>query len=342
MKITVKKYCWLVFLLMQVSIAGAMAQTAAQIQAKKDSLHQDSIKKGLVKVVAGKQDAAGKITTSILAAGGSIVTTITTTTNGGYVAPIADAKAEAAAAAAKNNQAIAAKCQVANLGMLSGIGWATIGLIIVIFLWIAMDSDLLKAQIIDPIQFMQVANKTSKYATETDINKISKPYSLARSQLGLWTVVIGCSYIYVELCKYFPVPSIKLDGTLLGLMGISAGTAAAGNLIDNNANPEQQGVMGPSGGFFKDILSDQNGINIHRFQNVVWTVIAIILYLCQIPDVPCGQLPTLDTTLVALTGISSATYLGLKINENKPPAILPTQSANTASGAGTPSGGVIQ
>ena len=76
-----------------------------------------------------------------------------------------------------------------------------------------------------------------------------------------------------------------------------------------------------------DILSDQNGVNIHRFQNVIWTVIAMVLFLCKVRYMGCGELPTLDGTLIALTGISSATYLGLKVNENNKPAIPPTPTA---------------
>jgi len=99
-----------------------------------------------------------------------------------------------------------------------------------------------------------------------------------------------------------------------------------GSAIDNS-NPSQQGAQYPSDNFLMDILSDQNGVNIHRFQNVIWTVIAMVLFLCKVRYMGCGELPTLDGTLIALTGISSATYLGLKVNENNKPAIPPTPTA---------------
>jgi hypothetical protein len=70
--------------------------------------------------------------------------------------------------------------------------------------------------------------------------KIPKPFSLSRSQLGAWTVVISCSYIYLELCKYVPTQQIPIDNTLLALMGISAGTAAASNVIDTNSSPSSK------------------------------------------------------------------------------------------------------
>jgi hypothetical protein len=223
--------------------------------------------------------------------------------------------------------AVEGDCQPAG-GLHVIVGWSLIVIIVVVFLMIAVRSNLLRASITDPSGFMKAAKTTNRHAHEADINKIPKPFSLSRSQLGAWTVVISCSYIYLELCKYVPTQQIPIDNTLLALMGISAGTAAASNVIDTNSTPDQQGLQAPSEGFIKDILSDQNGINIHRFQNVVWTLIAIVLYIGQIPHLPCGVLPTLDSTLIALTGISSATYLGLKINENKPPALPHTPNAS--------------
>lgn len=208
------------------------------------------------------------------------------------------------------------------------IGWILITLILVSFVIIAAKSNLLRDQVTDPAAFIANAAVSSEYATEKDIAKIPKPFSLARTQLGVWTVVIGCSYIYLSLCKYFSLTDIPIDSSLLILMGISAATTAAGSIIDNDSSV--QNYNGPSDGLFMDILSDQNGVNIHRFQNVVWTLIAVILFLSKVPEVGCGELPTLSTTLIALTGISSATYVGLKINENKPPALPPPANNNPA------------
>lgn len=162
------------------------------------------------------------------------------------------------------------------------------------------------------------------------INNIPKPFSLARTQLGVWTVIISCTYVYLGLIKNFSLQDIAIDSTILALMGISAGTAAVGSVIDNGTPPAQQGQQYPSDNFLMDILSDQNGVNIHRFQNVVWTIVAMTLFLCKVRYTGCGELPTLSSTLIALTGISSATYLGLKVNENNTPAIPPPAVAPPA------------
>jgi len=201
-------------------------------------------------------------------------------------------------------------------------GWTLIILIIILFIGVAWKSNLLRDPISDPTAFMTAA-KLTKYAKVTDINLIPKPFSLARTQLAVWTVVISCTYIYLGLITHFSLTDIAIDTTILSLMGISAGTAAVGSVMDSS-NPSQQGAQYPSDNFLMDILSDQNGVNIHRFQNVIWTVVAVLLFLSKVRYMDCGELPTLDSTLIALTGISSATYLGLKANENNKPAIPPT------------------
>ncbi|MDR3693748.1 hypothetical protein [Mucilaginibacter sp.] len=204
-------------------------------------------------------------------------------------------------------------------------GWTLIIVIIILFIGVAWKSNLLRDPVADKDAFMTAA-KLTKYANVTDINLIPKAFSLARTQLAVWTVVISCTYIYLGLIEHFSLTDIGISTTILTLMGISAGTTAIGSAIDNT-NPSQQGAQYPSDNFLMDILSDQNGVNIHRFQNVIWTVIAVLLFLSKVRYMDCGQLPTLDSTLIALTGISSATYLGLKVNENNKPAIPPTPVA---------------
>ena len=145
------------------------------------------------------------------------------------------------------------------------------------------------------------------------------PYSLARTQLVLWITIIGSVYGYAIFWDgRFP----DLNQTALILMGISAGTFATAAIIDTTEI--QQGIpriqdQGSSKNFLLDILSDAQGISVHRFQNFVWTLIAVLVYFYRYANPPVDSkevLPVLDQTLLALTGISSATYLTLKTREN--------------------------
>lgn len=80
-------------------------------------------------------------------------------------------------------------------------------------------------------------------------------------------------------------------------------------------------VTNQSEGFLLDVLSDSNGVNFHRFQNLAWTVVLGIIFGSHVyRDL---AMPEFNTTLLTLMGISAGTYLGLKIPENTTPNPLP-------------------
>ena len=66
-------------------------------------------------------------------------------------------------------------------------------------------------------------------------------------------------------------------------------------------------------GFLLDLLSDANGVTLHRFQMLVWTVVLGIVFVFGVYR--SLSTPQFDTTLLALMGIASGTYLGFKIPE---------------------------
>jgi hypothetical protein len=68
-----------------------------------------------------------------------------------------------------------------------------------------------------------------------------------------------------------------------------------------------------SEGFLRDILSDVDGISLHRFQSFVWTLVLGGMFLANV--VMHNAMPQFSPTLLALLGISGGTYLGFKIPE---------------------------
>jgi hypothetical protein len=66
-------------------------------------------------------------------------------------------------------------------------------------------------------------------------------------------------------------------------------------------------------GFLTDIMSDENGISIHRFQMVGWTVILTLVFVHGVWT--NLTMPEFSDTLLTLMGISSGTYVALKIPE---------------------------
>lgn len=176
-------------------------------------------------------------------------------------------------------------------------------------------------------------------------------YSLGRTQLVVWITIISSVYVYAILWDNQDLGII--NNTALILMGISGGTFLAGAIVDtseiNQGTPRMQDLPS-SGNFFYDILSDDQGVSIHRVQNFIWTLVAIVIYFYRYANPPHGEapgLPVLDPTLLALTGISSLTYLTLKTRENPEPidqvkivlAVSPTSTLTPAEKAALVSGG---
>jgi len=70
-----------------------------------------------------------------------------------------------------------------------------------------------------------------------------------------------------------------------------------------------------SEGFFKDILSDANGISLYRFQIAAWTVVLGIIFISSVLNIL--TMPEFPKELLALMGISSGTYIGFKFPEKQ-------------------------
>ena len=218
-----------------------------------------------------------------------------------------------------------------------------VGIILLIaglFLMLSMYSNLIRDEISNCDVFEQKAQQIQEKQKWIRVNK-KAPFSLTKVQFGLWTVIIASSYIYLSLFKG-DCATAPMNKTALVLMGICAGTAVASTIMDKsemNDNRERH-QNSPSQGFFIDILSDDNGISLHRFQNLAWTIIAITVYLYKVSLITTGcAMPELSDTLLALTGISSVTYLTLKSKENDPPVqqIVNTNAMNNPNRTPAPS-----
>lgn len=71
-----------------------------------------------------------------------------------------------------------------------------------------------------------------------------------------------------------------------------------------------------TGKWWLDILTDQDGVNFHRFQMAAWTLVLGIVFLRQVYNELA--MPEFSPSLLMLIGISSGTYLGLKVTSENP------------------------
>ena len=182
-----------------------------------------------------------------------------------------------------------------------------------------------------------------KFNMLRDISKASpRPFSWSRVQLAWWTIIILSSFTAIMLqTGHAP----NLHSSTLVLLGISVATTTAARVIDmgDEQNPmiyRHQDVKTTN--FFLDILTDQNGVSIQRFQALIFNVVFGIWYIASVQgnlgdpnfcliDFPKGDpnlaqcllhstdfiIPIVSDNNLVLLGLSSATYAALKITENK-------------------------
>jgi hypothetical protein len=136
--------------------------------------------------------------------------------------------------------------------------------------------------------------------------ELPRAYSLARFQMAFWFTLVICSYVFIWLITS---ANDTISGSVLVLIGIGSGTALGAAVVDaGKARPAPA-----SRGFFRDVLSDPEGVCFHRFQMFVWTLVLGIMFVSSVYyDL---SMPEFNATLLAMQGISAGTYLGFKIPE---------------------------
>ncbi len=150
------------------------------------------------------------------------------------------------------------------------------------------------------------------------------PYSYARAQMFWWTIIILGCYIYFYGITGYLMP---LNSTAVILLGMGGVVLMGGRFIDKREIEDDVPKKGErsqdtnvSKDFFTNILSDKQGVSMHRFQAVIFNLIFGLGFLFGfIKAIADGQYPFIDFNewQFALMGVSAATFLGLKATENK-------------------------
>jgi hypothetical protein len=172
----------------------------------------------------------------------------------------------------------------------------------------------------------------------------SAPYSWSRVQLAWWSIIILSSFIAIFLTsKDNQVPD--LDQSTVILLAISGATSITARMIDvsdmsNNIIRHQDCN---SQGFLLDILSDNNGASVHRFQTIVfnlafgcWFIVHVVnnIHVAAINTI----IPQMSDQNLLLLGLSSATYAAIKTSENKGGLATPPSPPASPDPSVTPQG----
>ena len=136
-------------------------------------------------------------------------------------------------------------------------------------------------------------------------------YSLTRAQTAFWFFLAATAF----MCLWLITGDFAtLTTSVLGLIGINAVTAI-GNRVLAPKNGAYSSDKLSSNGFFQDLLSDSTGYSFHRFQMAAWTLILGIIFIYTV----CHKLvmPDFSPNVVALMGLSAATFLGFEAVRGK-------------------------
>jgi hypothetical protein len=174
-------------------------------------------------------------------------------------------------------------------------------------------------------------------------------YSLAQSQMTWWFWIVGSSFIYIAwMTPDFYNCGYKggLTSQALILLGIGVATGIGSAIIDQQKQDQNAALKDladaakalrdpatlatgqpallktlnaaakelSSQNFLADVLSDANGISLHRFQSFAWTLILGLMFIYYVARKEVAM-PELTTLELSLLGISATTFLGLKIPE---------------------------
>jgi hypothetical protein len=180
-----------------------------------------------------------------------------------------------------------------------------------------------------------------------------RPYSYSRVQLFWWTVIVLGCYVSFFIFKPFNEVILALNPTAIILLGGGLATSIFGRVMDNsqiardndNSEPDvpvRHQDIEPTQGLFLDILSDEGGITIHRFQAVVFNLVFGLAYIKMFfysTNHTAYPFPDFEMWQLTLLGISAAGYLGLKANENGTETLERRQVEAVAKNDPNPPGG---
>jgi hypothetical protein len=151
------------------------------------------------------------------------------------------------------------------------------------------------------------AVRTDMLRDGSAVDGVKRAYSLGRTQMAWWffLAVLSFSFIWMVTGDRDTIPP-----SVLGLMGISAATAVVAAAIPRK-DENQEGPR-PSAGWWRDLVSDDRGtVALERLQVIVWTIVLSGVFLTSV--IWDLTMPDFNTTLLALMGISSGTYLGFSL-----------------------------
>jgi hypothetical protein len=150
------------------------------------------------------------------------------------------------------------------------------------------------------------------------LDKNTNTYSLSRFQAFTWTVVLTGSYFYIAIAFGILLQNGKIpefNPSLVGLMSISYTGFIASHFL-NKKNPKN--AISDTPPALSDLFMENGVIDITRLQLLLFTVVAVIVYLYNLYlNNTLNGLPDIPATLHGLLVSSQTGYIGGKVFGDK-------------------------
>ena len=150
-----------------------------------------------------------------------------------------------------------------------------------------------------------------------------RPFSFSKIQMFWWTLIILSCFTFFYFYTGF---LLALNPTIILLLGGVLTVAMFGKMVDNTQMEENNKPvpirhqdLEASKGLLIDILSDEGGISIHRFQSLIFNFVfglGFITSFCSLVKLEMYPFIEFEPWQLTLLGISAAGYLGFKNYEN--------------------------
>jgi hypothetical protein len=128
------------------------------------------------------------------------------------------------------------------------------------------------------------------------------PWSASRVVFAWWLAICTGCYLFLWAMK---AQMDVLSGSAPLLLGINGGTLLASSFVGSGRKSV------PSRSFLEDIVSEGGEAEISRLQMLIWNGVLGVVFIWQ--SLSDWQMPTFDSYLTTLLGISSTAYVGYKV-----------------------------
>ncbi|HEY1403201.1 MAG TPA: hypothetical protein VGB05_03675 [Pyrinomonadaceae bacterium] len=198
-----------------------------------------------------------------------------------------------------------------SLGLTQAAWWFVLIIVSFVFIWLVTGQYDLSTSV---LVLLGIGFGTALGATVIGENKSATPTDEQNNGSDLRSLLLAKDTMETELTKLELQKNTATEAEKPALATQLAARKEAYNTLIANIRQKFPEALGWGNvNFHIDLVSDSHGVNFHRFQMIVWTIVLGIIFIHSV--LSRLSMPQFSTTLLTLMGISSGAYLAGKSSE---------------------------